>query len=284
MSTGPLTPRGKARSAQNALRHGLRSDRPVVASAGETAPAWRSHRAGVLESLAPQGYLETLLAERCALLLWRLHRVARYEAKQIDEGTRSAERRAVASAVIGLGESSPLAPRTLECLREEAELSAEDGPAVRRLLAALEEPGAAPAFDADTVGRVFFAAERAVRGLQLPDAEEREEWALSDVVEALEDARGQPAAALLQQVAEAAYRRHLRLLIAVRQAEEDTASGKALALLPTESDLQKIARYESHLHRLLTSTLHELEALQARRRGEPAPLARLDVAGLPPGE
>jgi len=149
---------------------------------------------------------------------------------------------------------------------------------------ALEEPGAAPAFDADTVGRVFFAAERAVRGLQLPDAEEREEWALSDVVEALEDARGQPAAALLQQVAEAAYRRHLRLLIAVRQAEEDTASGKALALLPTESDLQKIARYESHLHRLLTSTLHELEALQARRRGEPAPLARLDVAGLPPGE
>ena len=33
-------------------------------------------------------------------------------------------------------------------------------------------------------------------------------------------------------------------------------------------------------HRLLLQTLHELEAMQARRAGRPAPLARLDVQGL----
>lgn len=42
-------------------------------------------------------------------------------------------------------------------------------------------------------------------------------------------------------------------------------------------------RFEAHLHRQLLQTLHELEARQARRQGEQAPLARLDVQGVPEG-
>ena len=45
-------------------------------------------------------------------------------------------------------------------------------------------------------------------------------------------------------------------------------------------ELEKVMRYEGHLHRQLLQTLHELEAMQARRAGRPAPLARLDVQGL----
>jgi hypothetical protein len=53
-------------------------------------------------------------------------------------------------------------------------------------------------------------------------------------------------------------------------------------MLPSSEDMEKIMRYESHLHRQLQQTLHELEALQARRKGErPSPLARLDVSGSP---
>ena len=48
-------------------------------------------------------------------------------------------------------------------------------------------------------------------------------------------------------------------------------------LLPDEKTLEKVARYEAHLSRLFHKTLHELEALQARRAGGVAPLARLDV-------
>jgi hypothetical protein len=47
--------------------------------------------------------------------------------------------------------------------------------------------------------------------------------------------------------------------------------------------LDKAIRYEAHLNRLLNQTLHELEALQARRKGKVAPLARVDVQGLPEG-
>ena len=54
-------------------------------------------------------------------------------------------------------------------------------------------------------------------------------------------------------------------------------------LLPGVEVLEKVARYEAHLSRLLYKTMHELEALQTRRRGASAPLARLDVDGLPDG-
>ena len=45
--------------------------------------------------------------------------------------------------------------------------------------------------------------------------------------------------------------------------------------------LDNIMRYEAHLHRQCLQTLHELEALQARRRGETPHLARLDVSASP---
>ena len=50
-------------------------------------------------------------------------------------------------------------------------------------------------------------------------------------------------------------------------------------LLPRVEILEKVARYEAHLSRGLFKALHELEALQVRRMGGSAPLARLDVDG-----
>src|SRR5262245_41405956 len=76
-SSGPRTPTGKARSAKNAVRHGLRSELPVLP--GEKARDWEAHRAGILQSLAPVGALEEALAERVCLCLWRQRRVILYE-------------------------------------------------------------------------------------------------------------------------------------------------------------------------------------------------------------
>jgi hypothetical protein len=44
---------------------------------------WYQHREGILENLSPVGHLEFTLAERVALLFWRLHRVNRYETETI---------------------------------------------------------------------------------------------------------------------------------------------------------------------------------------------------------
>jgi hypothetical protein len=48
-------------------------------------------------------------------------------------------------------------------------------------------------------------------------------------------------------------------------------------VLLDQTDLQTISRYEAHLSREMYKALHELEALQTRRDGKAAPLARLDV-------
>ena len=48
-------------------------------------------------------------------------------------------------------------------------------------------------------------------------------------------------------------------------------------LLPPEHKLVTLMRFEAHLNRQFSAAVHELEARQARRRGEASPLARLDV-------
>jgi hypothetical protein len=65
-----------------AEQHGIRSPAPVVPGI-ERAEDWEEHRDGVLESLSPEGHLETVLTERVALLCWRLNRVTRYETEAI---------------------------------------------------------------------------------------------------------------------------------------------------------------------------------------------------------
>jgi len=79
-SRGPRTPEGKQRSSRNALKHGLCAEKHVVV-AGESAEAFTAFEAALLDDLAPQGALQTLLAGRIARAAWRLERAERIEAE-----------------------------------------------------------------------------------------------------------------------------------------------------------------------------------------------------------
>src|SRR5262245_46276552 len=48
-------------------------------------------------------------------------------------------------------------------------------------------------------------------------------------------------------------------------------------LLPYPEQIACVVRYEAHLSRQFYQALHELEAQQARRQGQAAPLARIEV-------
>lgn len=77
-STGPTSEAGKAASSRNALRHGLTADRwPVLP---DEQDAYAAHRAALMAEAAPDGPIETALAEQAVLLLWRLRRCAHIEA------------------------------------------------------------------------------------------------------------------------------------------------------------------------------------------------------------
>ncbi len=169
---GELTTAAK----QNAVSHGITSPSPVIEGM-ESDEDWQRHLDGIIESLSPEGDLEGALAGRVANLLWRLHRVTRYE--------------------------------TAETLRMVGIVQGR----------------------ADEVAD--YVADH-------PDQEDIHEI--------------DPA---------------------------DTYRKQELQLLLDDRYLDRVMRYEAHLHRQCLQALHELEALQARRRGEQTHLARLDISAGP---
>jgi hypothetical protein len=82
-STGPKTPQGKARSARNALKHGLCAEEFVVLH-DEDEQAFAALEASLLEELAPQGALQRFLAGRIVRAAWRLERAERIEIELLE--------------------------------------------------------------------------------------------------------------------------------------------------------------------------------------------------------
>ncbi|MGD0114711.1 MAG: hypothetical protein ABSC13_01735 [Dehalococcoidia bacterium] len=285
---GPKTEEGKSAVRLNAIQHGGLSTVPVIPGL-EREGDWEAHRAGVLSSLKPEDHLEATLADRVALLLWRLARIARYEreivglaqgripadliagepSRQIwlDEETVT-DPVAIRFHVTEARDYSDLLSNLLDA-DDEDELSVEEA---INILASAAAEAQVPGQDADIIknlSRDFassgFVTVRTVRqGLNAIATSARRE--VEDVLDKLRFA-------------------------AIATANEVTREAKSIErerqqlvqerLLPDEQDLGKVIRYEAHLHRQLLQTLHELEAIQARRQGLQTPLARVDVQGLP---
>jgi len=158
-SRGPLTAAGKARSARNATKHGLRARSLLLAD--ESAHDFAA-LAGALEAeLAPKGALQAELARRITAAAWRARRVDRLEAalleSHLDPGADRAGHR---QAALGLGLiRDGNGPRALETLvRYRGSVLAElfRGLSALRLLQA-EAAGLAAA-DLPPTGRVVLAA------------------------------------------------------------------------------------------------------------------------------
>ncbi|QYJ15176.1 hypothetical protein Rxycam_00991 [Rubrobacter xylanophilus DSM 9941] len=294
-----MTQAGKEVARWNATRHGIRSPAPVVPGM-EKMEDWEEHLEGILEDLAPTGHLETVLAERVALLSWRLHRVTRYETETIAlSQERIEDDLADRRRFLRVNLTEGIHP---EDVRTMAKYAAARHRLFKRL-PKLEDERVLPAEDAeailwdalsrtDVVARGEETEEEILSRLSIPglpegvEWEEFEGWTAGLVragLEAIARATGEDPEALLKVATEEARREALSAKYQAEQVERDLERMSRERLLPDDTTLQKITRYEAHLCRLLYKTLHELEALQARRSGQAAPLARLDIDGLPEG-
>jgi hypothetical protein len=83
-SRGPKSEEGKARSAQNALKHGMRAQKHLVLPE-EDAAEFVALEAALIEELAPVGALQTVLEGRVAIAAWRLARADRIETELFQE-------------------------------------------------------------------------------------------------------------------------------------------------------------------------------------------------------
>jgi hypothetical protein len=83
LSTGPKTPKGKARSSMNALKHGLMSRQVLLPD--ENKKDLEIFATKIRSVLAPIGEMELLLVDRIITAAWRLRRVLTVEAEVFAE-------------------------------------------------------------------------------------------------------------------------------------------------------------------------------------------------------
>ena len=233
------------------------------------------------------------MAERAALLSWRLHRVTRYETESIAlyqervEDDLAKERRF---------ESGPDHP---EAVRANAKRAREDHRLLKRF-AKMEDDKPLSASDADSViWDAMECADKVAEGEVVPEEllesvsvsglPDSDSWGSYEgwtaglvraVIEAVAQATDEEPEELLEAATSDARFEVERTKLEAEKVERDLRNMARERLLPDEKTLEKVARYEAHLSRGLYKALHELEALQARRTGGAAPLARLDVDGL----
>ena len=79
LSTGPRTPEGKARSSQNARKHGLTARHFVVTE--DEREEFDEFLAEYEETVAPDGPVEATLFQEMTVAAWNLRRIRRLEAE-----------------------------------------------------------------------------------------------------------------------------------------------------------------------------------------------------------
>jgi hypothetical protein len=303
-STGPKTLAGKKASAMNATRHALLSVAPVLPIV-ERAEEWVAHRSATIASLAPVGYVENVLADRVASLLWRLGRVTRYEtentaseleiveedlSEELEEKQRHSFLRSLDSV-----QGRPVLGTTLEAIREELVIRKEK---VKGFLY-LRELGAEDPFPPEHAEHVLLEvakkAEVELEDVSIPflppEADELgwskwTGWTKELVVRVIDAILATTKRTNLRaHGAEEAWRACgvlaeldvRRAATTLRDLEATLQRSVRSRVLLSAEGLEKVARYETHLERSLYKALHELQRLQATRTGTGgAPLA-LDV-------
>jgi hypothetical protein len=257
---------------------------------------WESHLEGIMENLSPVGHLEVNLTERVALLSWRLHRVTRYETEAIaisqeavEDDIHDRDRFLSVLKHKGFESTHP------EDIRFEAKYYKQVHSALRRFPSLAPDKTLKGADASSVVWSVLMEAKKDsgedidVEDLGLPGVPE-DAWIEELPAMKVADVRGcveaiaahaslDPDELLDAATYEVGY--EARSAAHKKQEMEREISRKSRErILPDETTLQKINRYEAHLSRQLYHSLHELENLQKHRTtGEGVPLARLDVQG-----
>lgn len=238
----------------------------------ENSEDWEAHRDLVVRDLSPVGYLETVLSERVAAMLWRLGRVVRYESAAVSAAVHSA------GEALQAGEDPDEAKKRVETLSRIHALKPKSH---------VEGEDAGTVLDLVTVA--LELSEKEDVEATVPDGHKGENWGDWDgwTRETLE-----AAVLSLRDQAGAEYATKDPWKLAIQEAEvavtvaRSTQEENALkldrkrlqALFPPEETAEKVSRYETTLEMSLFRTIHELQRLQAARTGGPLlPPASVDV-------
>jgi hypothetical protein len=265
-STGATTPEGKAIVRFNAVTHGLTSEAAVIPFV-ENAEDWEAHRQGIIESLSPVGHLETILAERIAMLIWRLGRANRYERELV-----AIEQERIEEKHFEYKEHNTL---------EEMQELATDYKRFRLLITKLPEMKDSQPIRTYEAYSIFdivadLAENTDTEELEIPGFPEDEYldsfggWTaklLLDAIKAIAESEEKPFDKMLHSAQLSIISSEAKARLEFEKAAVEIDRKRRKNLLPNTAILDKIYRYESHLERSLYKAMHEIEKLQATRKG-----------------
>ena len=271
-STGP---NDTSRTRLNAMKHGILSKEAlvVVGDGYENQEVFEELSSSLRRDIAPVGALEELLVDELIMLTWRRRRVLRYETGVISQHLGSIvqsfdqinnqldqladQTKHIDRELSALDEKDPLAARPELWTRVFEVAEGQYGVPIKELLGLEDCWDPYDTYSREEIQQVIEAA------CQRGEISAGEFWTAFQVKIQLEKILLTPGPTRL----------HLTLEQKLQ-----------LIGLPHHTTLEKIQRYEAHLSRQFYRALHELQRLQAARRGlrPPAPLAvDVDIAGGP---
>ena len=280
-STGPKTAKGKAIAKLNATKHGILSRQVFIATGreiDETHESFLELKESFWDELQPVGIVEEILVDRIFSTVWRLKRFLMAESGYVE---RQVESHRFQSFLVQYEKFSIARqnPQTSFFARLKTSMGCREiARTMEHVARVIKEHGKFPLPDwvIGVLDKRLGAREGFLRteALSILDYgfHHREENPISaeEEKQATEEAIGD-AEALAQWFDVVAE------VLEVDEKGEERAVLKTKMIPPSE-ELEKLQRYEAHLQRVFTQTLHELQRVQAARLGKPAPLsAALDV-------
>jgi hypothetical protein len=276
-STGPTSASGKEIAKLNAVKHRGLSPLPVLPEV-EARDAWQVHLDGTLASLQPVGHLETVLAERVALILWRMNRVIRFECEITAVGQERVVHDLTERRRRSYGQTQgPDNPDDVRTYLQEERRRLRVLEAFERLADAAPMPGAHAdailcliAEPTENIDPETFSMPEVV-----PDAiswEEFQGWTAGRVRQGIAAMAEEEETTVEQLLATVHQRLQLEIIRLKHEAERVTTDLDHMRrerLLPDGVIVDRVTRYEAHLSRQLAQALHELQRLQAARAGAP---------------
>jgi hypothetical protein len=266
-STGPKTPKGRAASRLNALKHGLLSQEVLICSPHryESEEELFALHDRFRDELQPMGPLELMLCDQIVTTHWRLRRVLAAESAEMALSLRrgrSQFNQQAESKSVQVGsktyELSPPWEETAEgcqkaqrSLRELASLVRREGGLTEAIL-----------HDKSITQMTVLQDLRAMlnRRMANPDGVEEKAWVEQHLTEVMD------------------YLDHK-----IREMALLEETHYAAALMPEVEVLEKFGRYETMLNRQLNRAITQLTKLQKERRKEEnaALSSDSDLLGLP---
>lgn len=252
-STGPKTPRGKAFSRRNAVRHGLFVRHITDFEAlDENREEYDDLLDGLWKQYEPLGKAEEIEVERIAICCWRLRRVWRYE------------------NAVGLAARRDFVRRELEDQKEYCKERDKEQDAVIHLLQSAKR-------EIEDTNKVSPELKQRIFAV-MPEIEDA--WLALDKdaperVKELDAKRFEKTSPQMRSWVLAMYTvtRLIAMLDYVGRQRNINVREVAVGqhAIPNSEALDKILRYETTIERLLGRSVDRLERLQRRRSGEMIP-------------